>query len=106
MKKIIVDLPGKSYPVFIGETVIEKIKKEIKHPGRKIVLIDKNVERLHGSTIRNLFKGMKGDTEYFIIKKGENSKSLNELNRIYNFLLRNNTGKDSILFSIGGGVTG
>lgn len=106
MKKITIDIPGKSYPVFIGDMVLSRIKKEIMHPCRKAVIVDKNVEKLHGSRIKSLFRDMKGDTEYFILKNGENSKSLHELNRVYKFLLRGRADKDTLLFSIGGGVTG
>jgi len=106
LKKIIVDLPGKSYPIFIGNEVSSRIKKELHRPSQKMVIIDKNVERLHGPWLREIFKQIKGDTEYFVLKPGENSKSLYELNRIYNFLLRNRAGRDTILFSVGGGVTG
>ncbi len=106
MKKVTVNLPGKSYPVFIGDMVLPRIKKEITRSCRKTVIIDKNVERLHGGRIRSLFRDMKGDTEYFVLKNGENSKSLNELSRVYKFLLRCSADKESLLFSVGGGVTG
>jgi 3-dehydroquinate synthase len=107
LKKLLVDIPGKSYPVLIGDTILSKIKKELNNfPNRKAVVIDRNVDKLHGERIRKVFSDIKGDTEYFIIKSGETAKSLNELTRIYKFLLRSGLAKDSILIAVGGGVTG
>jgi 3-dehydroquinate synthase len=40
------------------------------------------------------------------LPSGEKTKSEKELKKIYNFLLKNNFGKDTVLIAIGGGVTG
>jgi 3-dehydroquinate synthase len=107
LKKIIVDVPGKSYPVFVGESILPRIKKEMHNlPDKKAVIIDRNVERLHGTRLKKIFSTLKGDIKYFQLRNGESAKSITELNRLYNFLLRENFGKDSILFAVGGGVTG
>jgi 3-dehydroquinate synthase len=107
LKRITVELPGKSYPVLIGDSVLQRIGREVTHhSGARAVIIDRNVEKLHGAKIRNIFSKLKGDTEYLILKNGETSKSLNELNRIYKFLIRENFTKQNMIFAIGGGVTG
>jgi len=107
LKKITIEIPGRSYPVMIGESVLPRIKKELSNlPHKKAVIVDRNVERLHGTRLRKIFNELKGETEFFILRSGENSKSLNEVARIYKFLLRESFGRDSIIFSVGGGVTG
>jgi 3-dehydroquinate synthase len=107
LKKLIVEIPDHPYPVMIGDNLFSRIKKEMsKIPRRQAVIIDRNVDKLHGDRIRKVFSSIKGDTEYFILKSGESAKSLTELTRMYKFLLKGSYAKDSILFAVGGGVTG
>lgn len=109
MKKVEVKLTGNPYQVIIGSGIINSVPKEIKK--RKLnrnilVVIDGNVERTSGSTIKSALSGHEGMVKYFTLKPGENSKSPEMLNRIYSFLLKNNYGRDSVIVAAGGGVTG
>jgi 3-dehydroquinate synthase len=107
LKKLTVNIPDKEYPVIIGDTVLSKIKKEINDASpMKAVIIDRNVDKLHGERIRKVLSGLNGETEYFVLKSGENAKSVNELTRLYKFLLREGCARDTLMIAIGGGVTG
>jgi 3-dehydroquinate synthase len=106
LKKLIVELPENPYPVFIGNP-ISKIKKDFPDlPEKKAIIIDRNVDKLHGERIRKVFEDFNGKTEYLVLKTGENAKSMTELSRIYKFLLREGFSRDGILIAIGGGVAG
>jgi len=109
LDKIIVSLKENSYPVIIGENSLAMIPELIdKYKLNKniLVVIDKNVYSYHKKKIQLVLKNIKGKINYYNLKPGENSKSYQELNKIYSFLLKNNYGRDSLIISIGGGVTG
>ena len=109
MKKINLKLSKSSYNIFIGKynysQIIEEIKK-INLNKNILIVIDENVERFWGEYIKKPFANYGNKINYYSIKSGEKSKSYKELNKIYSFLLNNNFGRDTLIISIGGGVTG
>ena len=109
MKKLVVDLKENSYPIFIGDKIVSILLDEIEENslyGNLLIIIDGNVEKFHGQTIRKIFRKFKGKLNYYILKPGERSKSYTELNKIYSFMLDKGYGRDSLLIAFGGGVTG
>jgi len=109
LNKILVSLKENSYPVIIGENILAKIPElTVKYNLNKniLVIIDKNVYSFHKKKIQLVLRNISGKINYYILKPGENSKSYQELNKIYSYLLKNNYGRDSLVISVGGGVTG
>ncbi len=109
MKKIKVALNENSYPIFVGSSILNLIKREISKLNLNkniFYIVDENVEKLHGKNIYKNFKNKKIANSFYLLKSGEKSKSYTELNKIYNSLLNNNYGRDTLIIAIGGGVTG
>lgn len=109
MKKITVEVYNKTYPVFIGSSIFNRLPSEIKR--RKLytnlfVIIDENVNKYHGGKIIRGIKNAFPKVNFYFLKPGERSKSGNELNRIYAELIKKNYGRDTLIVGIGGGVTG
>lgn len=108
MKKFELKTGSGKTEIYCGIGCFEKLPKILKQKKncQIFVIIDKNVSKYHSTKINKIFRAVSSKVNYYYLKPGENSKSLNELNKIYNFLKQNNCSKDSILFAIGGGVTG
>ena len=109
MGKITVALNNKSYPVFIGSSIFNRLSSEIKK--RKLyknlfLVLDENVKKYHGVKILDEIKESFVKVNIYILKAGEKSKSGTELNRVYSELIRKNYGRDTLIVAIGGGVTG
>ena len=103
MKKIIVNLKKRSYPIYIGKNILfdkiifDKIKE------KKFALVTNNkIKSLHLSKIK--FSPLKKNK--IILNDGEKYKNQESVTKIYNFLLKNKFSRDNYLVAFGGGVVG
>jgi 3-dehydroquinate synthetase len=109
LKKIIVKTGAGSYPVLIGNSELNKLPDRLdkqKLLNNLLIVIDENVAHYYQSKIKSVFGNHLGKILYYILPSGEKTKSVKELEKIYNFLLKNNFGRDTVLIAVGGGVTG
>lgn len=107
MKKIKVSPSSGSYYIYAGSESLKQIEKFIPDAVKKNVLliVDENVFRLHRKKIKSAFTG-KDNISFYVLKAGEKSKSYQELNKIYSYMLEKGYGRDTIIIVIGGGVAG
>ena len=70
------------------------------------VILDENVNRLHGDRLRSIIKERSVSLSEFIVPAGESSKSFSHWKKIVDFLLRHQVRRNSPVLVIGGGVTG
>ena len=108
MKKINVEVSDSSYPVFAGRGILHHLKPQLKKYGRFknfFIVVDRNVAKYHLKKIKKAI-GRRKKLLYYELKPGENSKSQDQLKKLYNTLLKNNYGRDTLIISVGGGVTG
>lgn len=109
MKKIEVKAPSKNYPVYVGQNIFEQIPAFIeKHKLHKnvFIVVDENVLGYHLKRIKNIISEKLSKVvvvEYVASEKSKSSKSVEEL---YDCLIKNNFGRDSLVIAIGGGITG
>jgi len=109
VKTINVKLKNHSYPIIVGKGVFNQLIGLIE--SRKLhrnlfIVIDKNVEIHFGNFIMGCFDNFKGKKFYYFLRAVEKSKSFEELKRIFSILLEQKFGRDTLIISIGGGVTG
>ena len=109
MEKILVNLQETSYPIYIGNSIIKNLNKLLEThglPQNIFFIIDGNAEKYWGQKVKNelFFKNKK--LVSYILNPGEKSKNYLEVNKIYSSLLENNFGRDTLIISCGGGVTG
>lgn len=106
---VLVESSADTYSVSIGHSIL---KTEIEtffddSPVKEcFILIDENVEKLHGARLKELFNQTGIDFTSFVIPEGEKSKSIEQWSRSLDFLLQNGVRRTTPLVSIGGGITG
>ena len=109
MKKISVKSKSFTYPVFIGSQILHTLPEFLeKHKLYKnvFIVIDENVEKIYGTEMGRLVKRWAKRSTKFVLKATERTKSVSTLKNIYTALADNEFGRDTLLISIGGGITG
>ena len=103
MKKIIVKLNDRSYPIYIGKNILsnKSLLGDIKSE-KFAVVTNKKIKSLHLSKINN--SSIKNNQ--IILNDGEKYKNQESIDKIYNYLLKNKYSRDSCIIAFGGGVIG
>lgn len=103
------NLPLKTYPIYIKKGLLCSIGEEIRkiYNNRKIAVItDSHVERLYGMNIDKSLKKEEFLIKKIVVEPGENSKSFSALERVCDELLEFGLSRDNLIVTIGGGVVG
>lgn len=108
MRSIKVKLNKNSYSIIIGENSLSKLTEKINSLSitKCLLVIDKNVERYHSRFLRSVFAELNCKTFKYIFIATEHNKSLMQAEKIYRFLSDNYFDRNSVIISIGGGITG
>jgi len=109
MKALTINIPQKSYTIYMGKGIINSIGSNIKkiHKGKKIVIItDKNVDSYYGKEIKRNLEKNDYEVNKIALKPGEKSKSVETLLEVYNQLLNFNITRKDLIIAFGGGVVG
>ena len=106
MKILNVELGDRSYPIYIGSSLLEDAKIITSHIKTKTICIVSNttVSKLYLENIKNLLVDYQ--VVEAIIDDGEEFKNYNSLNHIYTKLLENQCNRDTTILALGGGVVG
>lgn len=101
-----VDLGDRSYPIYIGESLLEQRDLLRQHiPGNSaLVVSNTTVAPLYLETVQQHLEGLKH--EAVILPDGEEYKNLTVLNTIYDGLLENRFDRNTTIIALGGGVVG
>jgi 3-dehydroquinate synthase len=104
-----VQTPSKNYPLFIRPGLKDllwiKLLKSAP-PGRVFIVVDQNVEQLHGEELRKMAADITEDFRTYVLPAGESSKNYEHWKDLTDFLLNNGARRNTPVFAIGGGVTG
>ena len=109
MKKISVHTKDKTYPVFIGNSILNTLPDLIEDMGLNknvFVVVDENVNKIYKKNIKSAFKDYSSKIHFHKLDSGEGSKSFEQLTKIFSSLIGKKFGRDTLLVAIGGGVTG
>ncbi|TMO06564.1 3-dehydroquinate synthase [Pseudoalteromonas sp. S327] len=106
MLELTVNLDERSYPIFIGQSVLQDNGRLVHHIGdcRPIIITNDTVAPLYLQGLLDSLADL--DPLSFVIPDGEQYKSLEWFEKISAFLLQNNCGRDTCLIALGGGVIG
>ena len=106
MQTLHVDLGDRSYPIYIGQGLIDQPELLLKHITGKQVLVVTNetVAPLYLAKIKQSLQGL--HYSEVILPDGEQHKTLNVLARIYDQLLKDKHNRTTTLIALGGGVVG
>jgi len=101
-----VDLGDRSYPVYIGENLLSQADLLRRHINGKRVLVVSNemVAPLYLNTVKLMLHDLQ--VSEIILPDGEQFKTLDTVNLIYDKLLADRHERGTTLIALGGGVTG
>jgi len=106
MRTLQVDLGDRSYPIFIGPDLLARDDLLSQHiRGNQVMIVtNETIAPLYLSQLQNALKGYTCDT--VILPDGEQYKTLEVLNTIYDALLEKRHNRTTTLIALGGGVIG
>ena len=106
MQTLTVDLGDRSYPIFIGENLLNRAELFMPYIAGKQVLIVSNttIAPLYLDTLRATLSVERIDS--VILPDGEQYKTLDQLNTIFDDLLERRHNRTTTLIALGGGVIG
>ena len=109
MKKILnVKTSKGNYDIIISKESIFELMEFVNtyYYGKKIAfIVDENIDSLYKDYINKISNKLRR-VFFYILKSGEKSKSLQEAEKIYEFLALNSIERTDLIISLGGGVTG
>jgi len=106
MKILNVPLGKRSYPIYIGSGLLKNRELILKHTPSKQLLIVTN-ETVAPLYLDMVLQSLRGSTvETVILPDGEQYKTIDTVNQIYNVLLEKKFSRYCTLIALGGGVVG
>lgn len=109
MQTVEVPLGVRSYRIWIGQGLLERLGAECRALGlgpRCAVVTDTNVGRLYARQACESLRGAGFDPVVVTIRAGEPSKSLRTAARCYSKLVRHRLDRQAFVVALGGGVVG
>jgi 3-dehydroquinate synthase len=89
------------YEVWLGDGALAQLERA---PGRVAVVVDENVERLHGARLRAALAPH--DPAWFVLPSGERHKTLDTAGALWDWLGELRLERRERVVAVGGGVTG
>lgn len=108
MKKTVIDLGVKQYPVFIGENILKDLKDHLTSIflGKKILVVsDENIWDLFAHQVVGPLQE-KFEVHFFLTNGGKENKTFFTALEIFKVLEEKNFSRDSLIIAFGGGVVG
>ena len=108
IKTININLEKRSYPIYVGENLLNDSDIFNKHISNKKVAIVTNetIAPLYLQKISKTFRDINKEIIPIILPDGESFKNFETLNLIYDELLKNKANRQITLIAFGGGVVG
>src|SRR5690554_7466005 len=92
-----VNYKNKTVEIIFDENPIDYITSDVKY----FIITDKNVDKFY----HNYFDFL-NNKEYFVVKPGEESKSIEVVEKAISMLLEKNFNRNDYIIAFGGGVIG
>ena len=109
MQTITVNTPSKSYPVFIGDGMLEscgRLAAEIIGVGTAAVVTDDTVDALYAERLIKVLEHAGFRTVKYVFPHGEQSKNAETYLNLLEFLSEHRLARNDAVFALGGGVVG
>jgi shikimate kinase/3-dehydroquinate synthase len=104
-----VETATQSYPIFVGYGLLDKLGEKIKQAalsGTITIISDENVFPLYGTKVEKILESAGFSVNSFVVPPGEETKSMNYVVKIYDFLVEHRAERDDIIIALGGGMVG
>lgn len=106
MNKIIEIKVSKSYKVHLGHKNYKDILDYVNKEKKVFIITDENLEKLHLKELTTILSEHNIKYFNFVLKPGEDSKSLENVERIMNAMAEQKMSRSDIVIAFGGGVVG
>lgn len=109
MKKIQVNIPRNEYEIIIDKGLFSKFGvciKDIYEGDKLFIVTDKNLYKIYGDKLIEVLENSNFSVKIHIIEPGESSKSMVELEKIYEAMVEFNITRADMIVAFGGGVVG
>jgi 3-dehydroquinate synthase len=109
MKRLNIDLGERSYDILIGRDILSKVGEFISNQlevSRSIIITHPSVRKLFGEKVESGLTLAGYSPSFIEIPEGETSKSLQQVELVYDRLLEMKCDRKSLLIALGGGVVG
>ncbi|WP_286240244.1 3-dehydroquinate synthase [Neptuniibacter halophilus] len=106
MRKLNVDLGERSYPIYIGQGLLDKGLMVPFIRGRQVLIVTNETIAPH--YLGRLEKSLQGQfqVDSLVLPDGEQYKNLDQINAIFDALLEKKHNRTTTLIALGGGVVG
>ena len=106
VKKILINTSDGRYPILIGKNLSHNLGSHLKNnkifSSKFLLVIDNKVPDKLINKVKKVFK----EKPIYFLKSSEKNKSQKNVEKITNYLLKNNFNRNDCLISIGGGIIG
>jgi 3-dehydroquinate synthase len=109
IEEIILNAKSESYSIYIQNDILNSIShytKRINGVKNIFIVTDGNVFLLYFSKIKKLLEDSGYNVSNYVLKAGEGSKSLGNLETLYSECIKNNITRSDLIIALGGGVVG
>lgn len=109
MEQLHIDLKDHSYDILIGGGLLQEAGAlicRLRPKARAVVLTDDTVLRLYGDSLSQSLAEAGISAAFFSIPSGESSKSMDQLEKLLNFMAAHRLTRSDLLIAFGGGVVG
>ncbi len=109
MKELSVRIPGNEYKIQIGSRIAEQyLPQAVQRFASELIVIvtNKTIHELYPSYLEAILEPIGVSIETCILPDGEQYKSLETLNHIFDFLIEKRANRQTLLIAFGGGVIG
>jgi 3-dehydroquinate synthase len=102
-----VNTPSRSYPVIIGQNILNGIGEHLdESTNRVFVITDDVISTLYLETLLGGLEVSSIEAITYVLDAGEMTKTLSTAESLYNFLLDNQASRSDTILALGGGVIG
>jgi len=110
MKTLNVNTKQLSYPIYFDNS-FGSLPRALSAAGlaqaaKAVVITDTNLADIYLADVTGRIKGVINDISTFTFPAGEKSKNLDTVKGVYGFFTEKNLDRKSVVFALGGGVTG
>ncbi|MEW6033790.1 MAG: 3-dehydroquinate synthase [Chloroflexota bacterium] len=106
---VVVVTATQSYPVYVGWGILETLGREMRKcglSGSAFVVSDETVAHIYGQRVRGFLRDAGFRASILALPPGETAKTLDNVSKIYDFLVKSKAERGDVVVAFGGGVVG
>lgn len=104
MKQLTVELGTRSYPVIIGNTILDQLLSLLNIQRQVFIISNPTIEPLYFASVRNALGSYYQG--HFLMPDGEQYKTLDTFSQAMDAVMASGLHRDGIILALGGGVVG